>query len=296
MAQMRLAAQPLPISWRNFTTKVKGKTGTLTSDELICVGLGTGLKSQKVKKTVSPGSEGNNGLLKMNEVNSFAKLVIAGCHTLFAIPAADEDESEATNKEKSKVTKDSQKKGPIVQGDPMELAAFKSIQWTISPSSDSEANDDSSPDIKPDPRKKGRNIDIPSKSSISSVKILHRHHFNSTLQRMSCVIKCNNALNYVVSKGSPEAIYNNCLKGSKNMPDSHIYHRTAQELAKSGLRVIALATKSISNEQITECTSDRAVCENSMDFAGFLCFGCQVRKDTKVSLDMWRICLYALNM
>ena len=254
------------------------KTGTLTSDELICVGL----CSSSITDKNSSGGKNEHELVKMNDIDGSAKLVIAGCHTLFSIPASDDDQQE--NKKDSKSSEKITKPNDSVQGDPMELAAFKAINWTVSSTanSDSSNKSDKTPEISPNREKSGSNIKLMNGKTVSSVKILHRHHFNSTLQRMSCVIECNDNLHCVVAKGSPEAIYNNCLKGGEGAPDETNYLKKAQGLAKSGLRVIALATKYISTDDLSSCSSDRVQCESQMNFAGFLCFGCQVRKDTKV--------------
>jgi len=243
------------------------KTGTLTTDELVVAGM-------------AYVSEGN--LKGMGDIQGASKLVISGCHTLFSV----EDK---------------------IQGDPLELAAYKSIRWALTsrPNLDKEQNGDETIMILgPRPavaeemidgkvtkkaKPAGEAITLESSNTkVSSVQILQRHHFSSALQRMSCVV-ANTHTNdcYTVAKGSPEAILQHCL--SNESIDRIAYTETATSLAKKGYRVIALAYKQLHNElEHKDAMRDRSLCESGLTFAGFLCFTCRVRKDTKEVLRALR--------
>lgn len=212
------------------------KTGTLTTDELVAVGVCT--PSQLGSKTEELD------LTPMAKLGAEAKLVLTGCHSLVSV------DGETT-------------------GDPLELAAIKSMHWEIGDKGDA------IPSAATERKPAGEVIRVEATSSkIASVQILTRHHFSSKLQRMSCVVKAGNT-HFTVAKGSPEAIGRLLAKS----PDQ--YTRLSESLSKQGYRVIALAWKRLeSDAAVSAAAESRAVCEGELVFAGFIAFTCMVRKDT----------------
>jgi manganese-transporting P-type ATPase len=236
------------------------KTGTLTTDELVAVGVldhATLTKNQNSSK-----GKLDLTLKPMIQVHNEAALVMAGCHSLVVF------DEETT-------------------GDPLEMAALKSIRWHIGadgkaepmPQGSGGANTDAANDKKKPaagPVKAqlpaGQPI-IVSGKSITRVEVLVRHHFSSKLQRMSCVIR-SGSNHFAVAKGSPEAV----SKLLTSTPTA--FDATSEALAKEGYRVIALACKPLDAGAVEEAKDSRAMCESDLVFAGFIAFTCRVRKDT----------------
>ena len=216
------------------------KTGTLTTDELVAVGV---CEPSKLGVSTDDGDY-DDILTPMSKVNGEAGLVLAGCHSLVHI------EGEMT-------------------GDPLEEAALTSMRWNLSPTSGNIL-----PAAATDKKEAGKPLKL-SSGSLNELTILTRHHFSSKLQRMSCVVQAVSSRKYyAVAKGSPEAIG----KMLTSKPDG--YEAKAKFLAKEGYRVIALASKTLSSDQVESCKDTRAMCETAMTFAGFIAFTCRVRKDT----------------
>jgi len=124
---------------------------------------------------------------------------------------------------------------------------------------------------------------------IATVRIQNRHHFASALQRMSVV--CNVSANarvasrnnvevfdgqYVLVKGSPEAISRLLAEGAK--PDW--YDSVYRQLAEDGMRVLALAYKPCGG--VDGAQKPREWCENNLTFAGFISFACKTRADSRM--------------
>jgi cation-transporting ATPase 13A1 len=196
------------------------------------------------------GDKREENLTAMSKINSGAALVLAGCHSLVFI----DDET---------------------TGDPLESASLNAMRWCVSPSTGHVV-----PAPATEKKPAGQIIHLKSGANISEIEILTRHHFSSKLQRMSCVIRdCSSRQYYAVAKGSPEAVGN--LLASK--PDG--YDEQSKFLAKQGYRVIALASKLLTDMKDVEAAKDtRASCESDLTFAGFIAFTCRVRKDTAVVL------------
>lgn len=77
----------------------------------------------------------------------------------------------------------------------------------------------------------------------NDIEILKRFYFNSDIKRMSCIIRQNNAY-MVVSKGSPESL----RPLINNLPGT--YDKRVAELTSEGYRVLALAYKTIRQEDV----------------------------------------------
>ena len=116
--------------------------------------------------------------------------------------------------------------------------------------------------------------------TVQSVKIKNRFHFASLLQRMSVIAdvesKTGETCQHCLVKGSPEAILKLIAPGS--VPA--YYETTYRELAEQGLRVLALAYKKFTVEQLPASPPSREWVESNLTFAGFVAFECKMRTDS----------------
>lgn len=117
-------------------------------------------------------------------------------------------------------------------------------------------------------------------SDLRSIKILHRFHFSSALQRMSTVVDVTSKSGelqglHCLVKGSPEAIDKLLADGAKPT----WYDMTYRTLAESGFRVLALAFKP-SPEMTAGVAPERVAVECNLRFAGFVAFECKIRTDS----------------
>lgn len=155
-------------------------------------------------------------------------------------------------------------------GDPLELASLEAVQWMYGRSGTS----------------------VPKRGGASSVscRILQRFRFASALQRMSVIAEVagENAPKgpRVLVKGSPEAV-GKLLAGQELPPG---YAETSQVLARGGMRVLALAHKALSTDFTASQASKvtRAEAESDLTFAGFVCFECPLRIDSRKIVRMLR--------
>mmetsp|Transcript_272 Transcript_272/g.664 ORF Transcript_272/g.664 Transcript_272/m.664 type:complete len:1324 (+) Transcript_272:50-4021(+) len=230
------------------------KTGTITTDQLEATGI------------VPAEGAGDSGATTSSAVLFGEKIpmdkaplescrVIAGCHSLLQVDGK-------------------------TMGDPVESAALKSIGWEY----DQELQ-------KSVPSKKTEESMAFGKDQ--SVRIIHRYHFSSKLQRMSTIVRVSGSpesSKYMVcTKGSPEMIATLLSKNGKAKPSW--YDATYQRLAREGMRVIALAYRPITSlDDGSSLGSDcedrfqkapRAWAESDLKFAGFIAFRCLMRKDSK---------------
>lgn len=148
-------------------------------------------------------------------------------------------------------------------GDPLELAALEASQWMYGRSETCV------------PKRGG--------ASTASGKILTRFRFASALQRMSVIANVGGSATKggprVCVKGAPEAI--GALLKDGVFPD--MYNETARRLARGGMRVLALAYKQLdadlTSSQITKLSREEV--ESELTFAGFVCFECPLRADSR---------------
>lgn len=148
------------------------KTGTLTTDELVAVGV---LEARSMKED---GSADEDQLTAMTKVASESALVLAGCHSLVLV------DGETT-------------------GDPLESAALNAMRWSLAKGTENVV-----PSPATEKKEEGKKIHA-SNATVSELDVLARHHFSSKLQRMSCVVRdVTNRRTFSVAKGSPEAIGN----------------------------------------------------------------------------------------
>lgn len=148
-------------------------------------------------------------------------------------------------------------------GDPLELAALDAINWNYG--------------------RTGASVPKRGGAGLACAKILHRFSFASALQRMSVIaeISGNSPRNgfRVLLKGSPEAVGK--LLANGELPAK--YKASAHRLAREGYRVLALAYKDLDSvvtaSQATKISREEA--ESDLTFAGFICFECPLRADSR---------------
>ena len=133
-------------------------------------------------------------------------------------------------------------------GDPLEKATLQAIDWTLT---------------------KGEAV-IPKKGSHPAMKIIHRHHFSSSLKRMSVVAgytkQMHSDATYIAAvKGAPET-----LKSMFHEVPSY-YDQTYMELSRRGARVLALGIKDLGNLNPSKAKDlSRDDLEHHLTFAGFV--------------------------
>jgi manganese-transporting P-type ATPase len=153
-------------------------------------------------------------------------------------------------------------------GDPLELAGLEAVEWAYGRSGTAV------------PKRGG--------ASALSSHIVHRFRFASALQRMSVIVEVSGtAAAYsarVLCKGSPEAISKLCCPDG--LPPG--YAETASGLSRRGLRVLALASKvlksGMTSSQLQKISREDA--ERDLKFAGFVCFECPLRQDSRKVIRM----------
>lgn len=212
------------------------KTGTLTTDRLIPLG---------VVETKS--SQSKDGIFfhpkPMVSSSLDTSIVLAGCHSLVKID------------------------GKTV-GDPVEESSMRAIQFDYDPSSNMAKPSGSAE----------RSWNFDGDMQAVAVEILHRYHFTSKLQRMSVIAKVKGVNNKqhlrCLVKGSPESIRKILSTTRSSCPDW--YEDAYQSLARQGMRVLALAYKTINAKQFDQLSlQPREWAESELTFAGFAAFRCE---------------------
>ena len=286
------------------------KTGTLTSDELVPVGV----INASDRDTSHPA---HDQLLPVIKASADSSMVLAACHSLIAIP------------KKKKADKD-KKTTPSVEeellGDPIEIAAMKGVQWRFDPKSQCARPGDFSvleaaihavdAQIATLPANAGKPLDAlrerkatlaaslkkardeAQKCAVQEIRILHRFHFASKLQRMCVVCKVrrrgSNSFEETPTclvKGSPEAV--GALLVDSERPEW--YDSTYRHLAERGMRVLALAFKRFKDKvDVTKLPRESA--ESELSFAGFIAFECKTRADSPIVIQSLRDAAHSVAM
>lgn len=113
------------------------------------------------------------------------------------------------------------------------------------------------------------------------LKIRKTFYFNSTLKRMSSIIKVKEfdtkQEDYLVVKGAPEVIGDLLLNKPKN------YDKFYFELANSGYRLLSLAMRPLKKNELN--CDVRSEIEKDLIFAGFLVLTNDLKKDTKFYIE-----------
>lgn len=264
------------------------KTGTLTTDTLIPVGV--------VNANAEPvAASGFPEQVLVKEASVSAALVLATCHSLVAVEGK-------------------------LSGDPIEIAALEGVGWKYdadlemsqpvvtcthvvpSPTPANGATDGSSAATdsvaetnvaaRPEPV-----MEPDETSPIKSVRILQRFHFASALQRMAVVTEVSlrheatgltESGRYCLVKGSPEALA--VLLAPETKPSW--YEEAYTSLAESGLRILALAYRRLSDEPAPDADGrlvlKREDVECGLSFAGFIAFECLSRSDSPLVIGALR--------
>lgn len=139
-------------------------------------------------------------------------------------------------------------------GDPIELTALEKIGFDYS------------------------NNVAKSRDGKRSIQILHRFHFSSSLQRMSCIVQENKSKIFAVVKGSPEVILTKLEKVSDQFNLEYV--EKYESLAAAGKRVLALAYK-----ELDSVHQHRETIEKDLKFAGFASFACETRADSALVIS-----------
>ena len=144
-------------------------------------------------------------------------------------------------------------------GDPLEKATLEAMDWTLT---------------------KGEAV-IPKKGRHPAIKIFHRHHFSSSLKRMSVVAgftpPMHSDVNYIATvKGAPETLKSMFAK----VPSD--YDQVYLSLSRRGARVLALGIKSLGQINPSRAKDiPRDELESGLTFAGFIVISCPLKPDSK---------------
>jgi len=242
------------------------KTGTITTDQLEATGIVPASQGASSGASTSASAPFGEKIPMVNAPLESCR-VIAGCHSLLQVEGK-------------------------TMGDPVESAALKAIGWEY---------DQASQTCKPAAKKEGKDGETTVGSAFTSnesVRIIHRYHFSSKLQRMSTIVSLAGSdvpSKYVVcTKGSPEMIASLLSKSESSKPKW--YDSTYQKLAREGMRVIALAYRPITaledgSPLKADCEekfqkASRSWAESDLKFAGFVAFRCLMRKDSKKVINL----------
>jgi cation-transporting ATPase 13A1 len=165
-------------------------------------------------------------------------------------------------------------------GDPLEVAALESIQWNFGKS----------------------DVAMSRSGPKKVVRIIHRHHFQSALQRMCTIVSLDHLPQpeiRVLAKGAPEKLKE--FYDPATVP--HFYDEAYQYFSRQGYRVLALAWKRIATMTVDKLKAiPRPDLEHNLTFAGFVVFECPLKPDsssviqklTRSSHDVNYILLFSL--
>lgn len=277
------------------------KTGTLTTDQLVPVGL---------VNVMSMNADSAPPLCEVSDALPHACMVLAACHSLVVV----EQDGNSTSTGISNAAN--------LAGDPIELASIKGVKWHWEADSSTArpgawgvqaialeiARRKAAEMRDTPPTQRPPNFDSilesiarqadeveaqieaakqkATKCPFVSVKIITRHHFSSALQRMSVVAQCEMRAGaekeawFSLVKGSPEALLP--LFCADAVPSW--YTACYEQLARSGLRVLALGYRKITGEFASGLAAEqnRQWVEKDLQFCGFIAFQCKIRADSGV--------------
>lgn len=151
-----------------------------------------------------------------------------------------------------------------IAGDPMEKATLDALKWKL---------------------EKNNIIKSPHKNfQENKIEIVRRFQFSLALRRQSTIVtildqKCKRF--FVAVKGAPEV-----LQEISVVPEN--YENVYKYFTKNGSRVLALGYKFLKDRMsISEINSlSRNEVESDLVFAGFLVFGCSLKKDAASTIKM----------
>ena len=144
-------------------------------------------------------------------------------------------------------------------GDPLEKTTLTAVDWNLTKS----------------------DVVIPKRGKAPALKIFHRHHFSSTLKRMSVIAGYNpmgstDTIYLATVKGAPEVIKMMLASPPKDYDDVYL------EMSRKGARVLALGWKEL-GRMSTQALRDtsREDIECNLLFAGFVVISCPLKTDSK---------------
>ena len=150
-------------------------------------------------------------------------------------------------------------------GDPLDSNMFNFTNWTfLDQSTDNESKHDGALCIVVPP--------LPfDQSQLSRLHVMKSYPFQSSLQRMSVLVKEDSSDDFIVfTKGSPEMILSMCTSESK--PNDIL--KILEQYAKDGYRLLAISIKRLSSncdlEHITKISRSDVECD--LSFLGFIIF------------------------
>ncbi|RLN89268.1 hypothetical protein BBJ28_00012660, partial [Nothophytophthora sp. Chile5] len=223
------------------------KTGTLTSDELKLHGV-AGLESHVEAQKPRPKHRGELDIIAPEQLPLDTELVLAGCQSLVLL------------------------NGQVV-GDPLEMAAVRSIHWSLAYGAD---DDETLSSVQP-------SFFSDRRGEIQAVGILHSFSFSSELKRMTTIVSVQKSDNdepeerRVLTKGAPEVLESIFKKKPT------YYRRVYRHYASKGCRVLALGYRVLPLQRSVEelRQTPRQELESDLVFAGFLVLDCPLKDDTK---------------
>jgi manganese-transporting P-type ATPase len=239
------------------------KTGTITTDSIHAVGVALPPNARPLKLVASEAMP--NEVCDDREGPDVGADETAGTgeYPMISVAQASSDAALVLASCHSLVHVDNE-----LIGDPLELAALEAVEWVYGRSASA----------------------VPKRGGSSSIcsRIAHRFRFTSALQRMSVVVEVSGSAvaegARVLCKGSPEAISRLC--SPSELPIG--YMDTASALSRRGLRVLALAYKTLESglttSQLQRMPREEAEC--GLKFAGFVCFECPLRHDSRRVIRM----------
>ncbi|XP_011498856.1 PREDICTED: manganese-transporting ATPase 13A1 [Ceratosolen solmsi marchali] len=147
-----------------------------------------------------------------------------------------------------------------IVGDPLEKATLKAINWNLT---------------------KGEAV-IPIKGKSPGLKIFQRHHFSSSLKRMSVVAGYTSGGSLeskfiITAKGAPETLKSMFSSVPPN------YDSTYLTLSRRGARVLALGYRKLPNSTTLNDLRNysRHDLETNLSFVGFVIISCPLKSDSK---------------
>lgn len=316
------------------------KTGTITTDQLVPVGI-IGYNSDKEQALEEKFSryyreedveESDEKVFKnltpVEEAEGMTAIILAGCHSL--VEVSNDNSVTPANINKNELFTENYIHNLSfstndLTGDPIELAAMKSIDWFWDNKSSTAYTDGGEKKVLAGIKLLENEIDelnkdkavnknyakelenkqkaIENLNKLLKVKreknnnlkyhkisIIQRYHFSSSLQRMSVIVKCFNNLK---DKDSEE--YYILVKGSPEILSKLIdkkklpkwYNIMYEKLARKGLRILSLGYKKLKNLDEVNNLS-RQELESNLNFGGFIAFECKVRGDSAIVIKSLR--------
>lgn len=194
------------------------KTGTLTMTDIEFLGVTNTDSSQ---------------LLQPKDASLETQLVIGFCHALTSL------------------------QGNKIIGDPLEIAAFSSTDWTLGRENKPQA---------------------PRKLKGAQYQTIKKFQFNSTLKRMT-VVCSSNEKHISLTKGAPEVMKDLLVSIPPNFDEIH------NTLVARGARVLVLAYKIFPPNGNVSSKMERESAETDMILCGFICFSTSIKPGTKQSIE-----------